>query len=383
MLSIIGGFVAEKKGQHLVPACYLSSFVADISKEAKHSPKLEAGVYVNSSKLDSGWKMRGVNHKTFKKSYYYNLPEDNPKEPYIENFLSGVEKLYRKNLQKVVCREFDNEVMSFLSYFTSLQYIRVDKFINQMQDSWDKIAKWSDEFSGGNQYKKVLENIVKKQIPTSDLGGIIHPNARIIYNNTRFPFVTSDNPVVRKNLNIPDLELMIPQAMLDQKIPDSHESLFLFFPLTPQIAYVSCDLIKAGVTLEFNDSELKNIFYLNYYSISNAYNYVYSSVIEPIKGEAELSKRLKIKQDGQFIKIYTDNHRLTIKGQVVSSDMNSLSFLCEPSDELTKLKLEEKVSLAEVYDDGRSIIGMRHCSIQKLNMNSGLVVLDSDFKLRI
>ncbi len=383
MVSTNGGFVAEKKGQHLVPACYLSSFVADISEAVKYNPKLEAGVYVNSNTLDSGWKMRGIHHKTFKKSYYYNLPEDNPNEPYIENFLSGVEGSYRKNLQKVVNRELDNEVMSFLSYFTTLQYMRVDKFITSMQKSWDQIAKWCDEFSGENQYEALLANIVKKQIPTSDLGGSIHPNASIIYNNTRFPFVTSDNPVVRKNVNVADLMLVIPKAILDHKMPDSHESAFFFFPLTPSIAYVSCDLIKAGVTLEFNDSELRNIFYLNYYSISNAYNHIYSPVIEPIKGEAELSEHLKSKQDGQYIKIYTDNHRLTIKGHVVSSDGNSLSFLCEPSNELSKLELEEKVSLVEVYDGSSSIIGQRYCSVQKLDINSGLVVFESDFKLRI
>ncbi|MFB2683240.1 DUF4238 domain-containing protein [Shewanella mangrovisoli] len=375
--------MADKKDQHLVPACYLSSFVADISDAAKHNPRLEAGVYVNSNTLDSGWKMRGINHKTFKKSYYYNLPEDNPNEPYIENFLSGIERLYRKNLQKVINRELDNEAMSFLSYFTSIQYIRVDKFITSMQNSWDQIAKWCDEVSGGNQYTSTLANVVKKQIPTIDLGGIIHSNACIIYNNTRFPFVTSDTPVVRKNVNVPDLKWVIPQAKLDHSVSDSHESSFFFFPLTPYIAYVSCDLIQTGSILEFNDDELTHIFYLNYYSISNAHKHVYSSVREPIKGEVELSKYLKNKPNGQLIKIYTDQHRLSIKGLVVSSDGNSLSFLCESSNELSKLKLGEKVSLAEIYDSGSNIIGMRHCSVQKLDVDGGLVVLESDFKFCI
>lgn len=82
-------------------------------------------------------------------------------------------------------------------------------------------------------------------------------------------------------------------------------------------------------------------------------------------------------------KFYTDQHRLSIKGLVVSSDGNSLSFLCEPSNELSKLKLGEKVSLAEVYDSGSNIIGMRHCSVQKLDVDGGLVVLESDFKFCI
>ncbi|WP_322803970.1 DUF4238 domain-containing protein [Vibrio alfacsensis] len=375
--------MAEKKGQHLVPACYLSSFVADISEIVKQNPKLEAGVYVNSNTLDSGWKMRGVNHKVFKKSYYYNLAEDNPNEPYIENFLSGVERLYKKNLQKVITRDFDNEVMSFLSYFTTLQYIRVDKFIASMQKSWDKVAEWSDEFSGGNEYTLLLADIVKKQIPTTDLGGMIHSNACIIYNNTEFPFLTSDSPVVRKKFNLSDLKLIIPQAKLDLSIPDSHESAFFFFPLTPSIAYVSCDLIKSGRMLDFNESELAHIFYLNYYSILNANENVYSSVIEPMKAEEDLSLHLKTKQNGQIIQIYTNNHRLRLKGQVVSSNGNNLSFLCEPNSELTKLCSGDKVSLAEVYDNGTSIIGMRYCSVKKIEVKTGLIVLESDIQLHI
>ncbi|EOG7766900.1 hypothetical protein ACLIOJ_004893, partial [Vibrio parahaemolyticus] len=76
-----------------------------------------------------------------------------------------------------------------------------------------------------------------------------------------------------------------------------------------------------------------------------------------MKAEEDLSLHLKTKQNGQLIQIYTNNHRLRLKGQVVSSNGNNLSFLCEPNSELTKLCSGDKVSLAEVYDNGTSIIG--------------------------
>lgn len=375
--------MAEKKGQHLVPACYLRSFITDIEDVIKLNPKAEAGVYVNSKTLDAGWKMRGVNHKVFKESYYYNLPEDDPSNPYIENYLASVESSFRKNVQKVKEQQIDNEVMSFLSYFMTLQYIRTKKFITGTQGTLDQVAKCCDDFSGGEEYKKLFANIVKKQIPTSDLGGIPHPNARIIYNNTRSLFITSDNPVIRMNMNKTDLSKVIPNSLINQEIPDSQESVFFFYPLTPSIAYVSCELLQSGKVIDFDDSHLINILYLNYRSILNAYNNVYSSVKEPIKGEAELSHYLKSEKNVTYIKIYTENNRLISKGKVTVSDGNTLSFICDVSSELLKLKLGEKVSLAEVFENGCNIIGMRHCSIHEIDRNAGLVVIKSDLKLRI
>ena len=87
------------------------------------------------------------------------------------------------------------------------QLIKVDKFITETQKVWDQIAKWDNEFSGDNQLEAMFENIVKKQIPVSDLGDIPHSNAYIIYNNTRFPFISSDNSVIRKRVKKDDLNM--------------------------------------------------------------------------------------------------------------------------------------------------------------------------------
>lgn len=369
--------MAEKKNQHLVPVCYLSPFIAEKSGSQSQNPEFEAGVYVNSKMLDSGWKMKGVKNKVFTKSYYYNLPEDDPNNPYIENYLASVESKYLKNLKKVDEREIDNKVLSFLSYFMMLQLIRVEKFIKETQGVWDQIAKWDNEFSDDNQLESRLENIVKKQIPVSDFGDISHSNAYIIYNNTKFPFISSDNPVIRKKVNKDDLSMVIPNSFIDQKVQNSQESIFFFFPLTPWIAYISCDLIQADKIIEFDDNNLKNIFYLNYWSILNADNSVYSSIKEPIKGEAELSHILKIAKHGVYIRVYTENHRLILSGTSVLSDESSVSITCEISDDLLKLELGERVSFIEVIENGCSIIGMRHCFVKDLDINSGSIVIKS------
>jgi len=155
--------MAKKKGQHLVPACYLNSFVADASQLNNDNPRFQPGIYVNSNLLDAGWKMKGVNHDDFKRSYFYTLPEDEPDNPSIENFLCGVEQSYRKNLTKLQNEELDNQLISFISYFMTIQYIRVEKFIDNNQASWDQIGEWCDAFSGSNTYSSLFNNFVKNK----------------------------------------------------------------------------------------------------------------------------------------------------------------------------------------------------------------------------
>ena len=121
----------EKKKQHLVPACYLKNFIAPLSKEQKSIGNFKAGLYVNDKTLSSGWKLRSVRHTTFTESYFYNLPEDDPRNPAIENYLSIIEGEYSKVFKEVIKGNLTNETMSFLSYFVSLQYMRVEPFIAQ------------------------------------------------------------------------------------------------------------------------------------------------------------------------------------------------------------------------------------------------------------
>ncbi|TNJ34131.1 DUF4238 domain-containing protein, partial [Chlorobaculum thiosulfatiphilum] len=139
---------------------------------------------------------RTVNHKTLTRSYFYNLPEDNPKKPLIENFLSMVEGDYVKYSKEIIEESTNNENMSFMSYFVILQFMRVEAFLESFQSSFDKVAEWADMYVGGNSYKTAFKDIAKRQLLETDLGDILYLHSVIIYNKTDFPFITSDNPVV-------------------------------------------------------------------------------------------------------------------------------------------------------------------------------------------
>jgi len=236
--------MSEKKNQHLVPACYLRNFEADVSEERYDNPNFCSGVYVSNNKLTEKWKLKSVTHKSFTKSYFYNLPEDDPKKPLIENYLSSVERDYSKNIKQIIKGELNNENISFLSYYVILQIMRVDAFIDMFQGTVDKVAGWMDDFEVKDNYKTALKDISKRQLATVDLGGLIHPHAVIIYNETNFPFITSDNPVVRRKVNITDALKIIPRKFLAEKVNESIEFPLFFLPISPWVAFISCEIIN-------------------------------------------------------------------------------------------------------------------------------------------
>lgn len=372
----------EKKNQHLVPACYLQRFEADVSEMQKSNPNYSSGIYINDSRLISGWKLRSVTHNTFTRPYFYNLPEDDPREPLVENWLSVIEGNYKKYSDEIIEGNINNVNMSFISYFVTLQFMRVEAFLESFQGGLDKVAEWMDLFDGGDNHKEAVKDIAKRQLPEIDFGNVLHPHSAIIYNKTNFPFVTSDNPVVRRQVNIVDARKIIPSRYLQIERNESNEFSLFFMPLSPAVAYISCEMIKLKKNLIYSDDDLENIFYLNFFSIVNSYKKVYSSVIEPIKGEETLSEYLS-SQSGTIVKIYTQTKRVICKATMQNNDNFSVSLKLSDLEQVGLIKTNEKISLVEVFEDGVSIRGIRDCKVSSVNYTNGLVTIESNIKLGI
>ncbi|PWS53975.1 hypothetical protein [Pseudoalteromonas sp. meg-B1] len=145
-------------------------------------------------------------------------------------------------------------------------------------------------------------------------------------------------------------------------------------------------MLDAKKSIVFNNADLENIFYLNYFSVLNSYRNVYSSVIKPIKGEALLSKLLSA-EPKSLVKIYTLSKRIISNGVIlsdirtpVSAKYKTTSKVTLKIDDLSQLKLlttDESIKLIEVLDNGISIRGMRNCRISRIDYNIGLIVIES------
>lgn len=369
--------MSEKKNQHLVPACYLKNFEADISLKQKTNPKFKSGVYVNDKTFSSCWKLRNVRHSSLTKPYYYNIDGDNPRNPVIEDHLSKIESAYPKFFDEIKNNYVNDENMSFLSYFVILQLMRVEAFIEAYQESYDQIAKMLDMYEGNGFYKEFFKDHAKKQLLSTDLRNIIYPHSTIIYNSTNFPFVTSDNPVVRRQINISDARKIIPKQYLINLEDKSSEFAFFFFPLSPNIAYVSCELIKHCDKVIYADSNLENIFYMNCLSIVNSYSKIYSSIIEPMKGEQELAKILSSK-NGIIVKIYTKYNRIISNGSIIYDANSEITLKIDNLEKAKEIKENEYIKLLEIFENGKSIRGMRESKVSSVSYETGVIIIKSN-----
>ena len=343
-----------------------------MSEMRKTNPHYSSGIYVNDKRLSLEWKLRSVTHKSLTRSYFYNLPEDDSKQPLVENYLSVVEGDYAKYSREIIEKNISNENMSFMAYFVTIQFMRVEAFIVSTQGSWDKISEIMDHIDGGNRYAKILKHITKRQLVQVDIGNLLHPNSAVIYNKTNLPFITSDNPVTRRQINIVDALKIVPKRYLLEIENESIEFACFFLPLTPNVAYISCELIRRLESISYSNSDLENIFYLNYFSITNSYEKVYSSVIDPMKDGGSLADHLSPK-DATIVKIYTQSKRIFCKGSIEKDTEHFVLLKLYDLGQVSLIKNKEQVKLMEVIKNGVSIRGMRQCKISVIDHVNGLI----------
>jgi hypothetical protein len=369
------------KNQHLVPACYLQNFLADETEEQKSNPHFEQGVFVKNYSVQRDWKLRGLSHNVFTKSYYYNLKGDN-ENPIIEKYLGSIEAELAKYLREIQAGKLSNEAVSFFSFYTMLQFMRVEKNLN-MQTSWNQVATTLDDFSR-NQKKHgaIFEDLAKKQLLDSDFGDIVYEDAHLIYNNTNISFMTSDSPVVRRQVNISDITDLLPSKYLISSKDESVEERLFFFPLTPEIAYISSPLIRTCENRRILVDDICYVVFLNTATILNASINVYSSFKPPKQVDQETSKYIQSDQRrGFYAKIYGNGSRVIATLVKSESGRNDIKLLLEHGSDLKPFSEGDDISLCEVVKNGCSIRGMRECNVSAIDHEIGSITIESRFKI--
>src|SRR5947209_10727602 len=91
----------EKKGQHLVPVCYLNGFLSpEVPPKYRDNPHFKNGVWISDANLSTRWKLKAPEN-ILKKTRYYNLPGDSSERPIIEDVLHFFETRYPPIRKKI------------------------------------------------------------------------------------------------------------------------------------------------------------------------------------------------------------------------------------------------------------------------------------------
>lgn len=102
-------------------------------------------------------------------------------------------------------------------------------------------------------------------------------------------------------------------------------------------------------------------------------------MIEPIKGETQLSKILSSNND-MFVKIYTQSKRIASACTIMNDTNSVVTLKIQNLEQLKSIKCGDKVKLMEVIQNGLSIRGIRECRISSIDYVNGVVVIELNLK---
>jgi len=227
----------EKKKQHFVPRFYLKNFSLNSSGKALSIFNLSNSKFIPDGNLkDQAYK-----------NYFYG------RDLNIENALSELEGIAAKIIRDIIdwnsVANFSREDRYYLLEFVVFLSERTVCMVNQLNESADKFIKAIVSKDPGIPIGINEGNFSLTQ-PTQfalyraaiSLPVMFDLSYKLIINQTKIPFITSDHPVVLYN-----------QFLEDQKVPGGNtglasKGLQIFLPLSPHhlIVFFDHDVYKIG-----------------------------------------------------------------------------------------------------------------------------------------
>lgn len=237
--------------QHIIPKVYLGAFCDPRPPVGHASGKpFTPALWVFKPSLEGKPKRVAPKNILWTREAY-TLTKDDPKRPALEASLSRLEATYSSVMRRVESREpltIDDRAQ--LALFVGALYARTTEMMASRQSFFDKLAGFSRAYLGGaptetrHEPWEDLTDVGKRQIVPSAqaLAEVTGPRMILVENQSRLPFIISDNPVTYRKVHADELlALRIPEELLFRGIPRSARSWFAFCPLTPRLAYVSSE----------------------------------------------------------------------------------------------------------------------------------------------
>jgi len=275
------------KMQHYVPRSYLRKFAIS-GTERLFCYNLRTGKVINADIGNIG----GEQH-----FYDFNAPNQ-PFEEYLEAIESSISKIYRAILiEETVARLSPNE-REQIAIFLIVQFSRTRHFREFIKD-WTKAnrdgllgsnpSSNDEEFisniiRSGNQeleIKGIQKTVIMRLI--SDLTPLVLRMKWIIFKNqTRDPFITSDNPI----------SMFIPKEFPGSTMVGfERKGIQIYFPLNPSLCLCICDPTSYDQQGLMQISEPQEIDFINGLQVNSANRHVFSS-----EGDFSIIRRMKANQ---------------------------------------------------------------------------------------
>ena len=345
------------KHSHYIPEFYLRnfSFTDTVHPNNKSSTLLAFRDNFNE------WRQKGFGKKSnFALNGVYDFDVIPEKEQTVEKFLGIIETKMGIVVKKLQERKgLTAEDFNTLSMFMISLMNRTPKNMKQFQELIQKIHDMFEKFdySQNNEYTKEyfkgFEDVSKIRIlKTPDIvkaSQFLRESFYFLYNKSKIPFITSDNPIVFECMskNIIEGILTFP---VTSAIPINRKS--IIFPLTPNICVLYCDYLDKSVIDQqiitlFDDNI---IFKLNMLQIRNCDNFVVSNIDNSQIDYARCYNNLCNKDYEDKLIFITEQNEYVLKAEFIAHEAFNSRIKIYDVDEFNKIYLEEKITSVMKYD---------------------------------
>lgn len=386
--------MTKKKKQHLIPQCYLKSFVDPQPPSNVPKKKYHPSVWLLDKSLKNAPNRKAPKNILWK-SYFYNLEKDNPEQPYVEEFLSKIEGKYAQILDVIDTQDgLGDEDQFILALFIDTLYRRTEnqlEFWNETFGKLEHLYRQVDKSINGNEkysdeYFKGASDIPKKMIV--DASGtlahlILKVGFNLILNVSEIPFFTSDTPVFYNFLHIDELlNQSIPKEWTYPEIGENEREFFCFCSLTPKIAIISSPFIKSTPFdpryLEVKDPALS--IRLNLLIKESAKEEIVSSIKKPFRSyqtqildTITISKALQTPSK-KSLRIYTQRNRydINVSNYERLNDhplLPTIKFWTKDLNSVKDMANDKKVTLIEFYEEGEEMGGTRNLKFESVSIH--------------
>jgi hypothetical protein len=394
----------DKKKQHLIPKCYLQSFADPIPPEGVPPSKYKPAIWSVDKSLMEAPTRKGPNNALWK-PYFYNLEEDNPSQPYVEDFLSIVENNFSIVLRKIENHEkLNSQDMFNLSLFIDTLFRRTETQVEFWQEQIDKIEKlyrkvdfaYNDNENASNEYFTGSHELAKKLV--ADAAGaitelVLQVGFSIVVNDSDMPFFTSDHPVTYTFKHIDDLyRHNIPKLWTYENIGTNEKKFFCYCPLTPRYSFISSPFIKSqGEDLYRVINDPGFVDGMNFITQLQANSVLIASTSRPYVHYQELAiKRLEMmrnisRPEGQQLRIYTNRARYDImvsKYERINDHpiYPKIKFWTNNTNAVQLMANDQHVDLVEFYENGEERGGTRNLKFISVSIHPDMPsILEADW----
>lgn len=377
-----------KKRQHIVPKVYLKPFLdPEPPPEWPEGRPFEPAVWVINPDL-TGKPSRRSPANILWKSYFYNLSEDDPDRPSIEESLGRLESAFQPVQQTILNRgHLSLEQYGLLCVFvgalssrTPQQIDHWQEFLDQIQHIYRQMAspEVADEFWSGS-----AEAGKKSVLPHAEAyANVVGDYGFLLVNESPLQFITSDRPVTHVFLHVDEPPIADFPDELRANVGTNEQAFFSFTPLSPDTAFVSSPLLDNGRRLYSLTEDMRLAFALNQFTRHRAAELLVAREAKPYGLLTELVVMAEAAHRASYepktgLQVKTTEQRFWITASQIDHGMRGhplhgrIRFVADNQEELRAAAAATDLVQILVIEDDREAGGMRDGWFSSVGLTEG------------